>query len=261
MACVARQARISILTMKTHFIFGVLLLFFTAAALGVSDSDPLPSADAVVARMLAQDAHRRMLIDGYRGMRRYVLQNKRMHKDAEMLVRVECDADGAKHFEVVNEEGWKAAHKHVLHKMLESEAEASHPQVLIKTRLSTDNYKFHMVGTEVVGLRPAYAIDLTPKRHEERLFEGRIWIDAQDYALVRAEGKPAKNPSFWTKSVHFVHTYQKSGPFWFPASTDSVTEVRIFGSTSLTINYFDYAPNPLQAPETASASAPGAPTQ
>jgi len=198
--------------MKTHFIFGVLLLFFTATAFGVSDGDPLPGADAVVARMLAQDAQRRMLFDGYRGMRRYVLQNKRMHKDAEMLVRVECDTDGAKHFEVVDEQGWKAAHKHVLHKMLESEAEASHPQVLIRTRLSTDNYEFHMVGTEVAGVRPAYAIDITPKRHEERLFEGRIWIDAEDYALVRAEGKPAKNPSFWTKSVHFVHTYSEERP-------------------------------------------------
>jgi hypothetical protein len=53
--------------------------------------------------------------------------------------------------------------------------------------------------------------------------------------------------------VQFTHTYQKSGPFWFPASTESVTEVRIFGSTSLTINYFDYTPTPLEAPLSASA--------
>jgi len=243
--------------MRTQFIFGALLLLFTATAFGVSDGDPVPSADAVVARMSAHDTQRQTLTDGYLGMRQYVLQNKRMQKHAEMLVRVECDADGTKHFEVVDEDGWKAAHKHVLRKMLESEAEASHPQVRIKTRLSTDNYQFHMAGTEMLGGRPAYAIDITPKRHEERLFEGRIWIDAEDYALVRAEGKPAKNPSFWTKSVHFVHSYQKSGLFWFPASTDSVTDVRIFGSTNLTINYFDYAPNSLQRPETASAAAPG----
>src|SRR5271157_5035920 len=120
-----------------------LLLLLTATALSASEATPLPSAEEVVTKMLAQDAQRRTLIDGYRGMRRYVLQNTRMHKNAEMLVRVECDADGTKHFEVVDEEGWKAAHKHVLHKMLESEAEASHPQVLIKTRLSTDNYEFH----------------------------------------------------------------------------------------------------------------------
>ena len=42
-----------------------------------------------------------------------------------------------------------------------------------------------MVGRHVVDGRPTYAIDVTPKRNEERLFAGRIWIDAQDYALVQ----------------------------------------------------------------------------
>jgi len=247
--------------MRAHFIIGALLLLFTAAASGMPDGGPLPSADAVVARMLVRDAQRQTLIEGYRGNRRYILENKRMQKHAEMLVRVECDADGTKHFEVVDEQGWKAAHKHVLRKMLESEAEASRPQLRMKTRLSVENYDFHMVSSELVGGRMAYAIDIVPKRREERLFAGRIWIDAEDYALVRAEGKPAKNLSFWTRSVHFVHRYQKSGPFWFPVSTESVTEVRLFGSTSVTIDYFDYAPKPLAGAETAGGAARGPVTQ
>jgi len=78
-------------------------------------------------------------------------------------------------------------------------------------------------------------------------------VDAEDFAMVRAEGNPAKNPSFWTKSVHFVHTYQKSGAFWFPLATESETEARLFGTTDLTIEYFDYKPNaqgnPVQVAE------------
>jgi hypothetical protein len=62
-------------------------------------------------------------------------------------------------------------------------------------------------------------------------------------AIVRIEGKAAKSPSFWIKSVHFVHTYQKSGSLWLPVSDRSVTDARILGSTELTIEYFDYAPN------------------
>ena len=240
--------------MRANFIFGAFLLLFTAAAPGVSDDNLSPTADAVVTKVLAKDAQRQTLIDGYRGMRRYVLENDRMQKHAEMLVRVQCDADGTKHFEVVDEQGWKAAQKHVLHKMLESEAEASQPQIRLKTRLSPENYELRMAGRELLGGRMAYAINVIPRRHEERLFEGRSWIDAEDYALVRAEGKPARNPSFWTRSVHFVHTYRKSGLFWFPISTESVTEVRIFGSTNLTITYFDYTPNQLQSPNTASAA-------
>ena len=248
--------------MKNQFIiFGTFLLLFTVTAVGVSESDAFPSADVLVARMLAHNTQRQRQLAGYHGMRQYVLENERMKKRAEMVVRVQGDADETKHFEVVSEEGWKAAQKHVLAKMLATEAETSSPEMRLKTRLGPENYHLHLAKTELLGDRMAYVIDVVPKRQDERLFEGQIWIDAQDYALAKVEGKPAKNPSFWTSSVHFVHTYQKRGPFWFPVSTESVTDVRIFGATSLTIHYFDYTPNLLQTAETASAASRGGLTQ
>lgn len=239
--------------MKNLFI--ALLLLFTSTAFGASEVDRLPSAEVVVARMLLHNAERQAQFPGYRGMRRYVLENDRMNKHAEMLVRVVGDADETKHFEVVSAEGWKAAQKHVLQKMLESEAKSSSPALRLKSRLSPENYEFQMASTALLGDRKDFVIDVVPRRRDERLFEGRIWIDAQDYALARVEGRPAKNPSLWIRSVHFVHTYQRSGQFWFPASTESVTEVRIFGATSLNIKYFDYAPNLMKPiPESASAA-------
>ena len=69
---------------------------------------------------------------------------------------------------------------------------------------------------------------------------GRIWVDALEYAIVRIEGQPAKNPSFWINSVQFVHNYEKSGSFWLAVSDRSETEARIFGSTEVTIEYFNY---------------------
>src|ERR1700757_844141 len=142
--------------MRAQCIFGVFLLLLTATALSAPDGDPLPAADTVVARMLAHEDQRQMLAAGYHGMRRYVLDNKRMHKHAEMIVRVQCDADGTKHFEVVDVQGGKGANKHVLHKMLESEAEASAPQLRLKSRLSQENYEFRMARTVLLGGRPAY---------------------------------------------------------------------------------------------------------
>jgi len=95
-----------------------------------------------------------------------------------------------------------------------------------------------------------------------------ICPEALDHALsqkfsqeVFQSGSQIRVIQFWTRSLHFVHTYRKSGPFWFPTSTDSVTEVRVFGSTNLTINYFDYTPNPVQMHETASATVRGDLTQ
>jgi len=235
--------------MRFHFLISIAMLSVLADASAAAQDPSLPKADEVIGQMVAGDAQRMISFEGYEGMRRYILVNEHMHKRAEMLVRVSGDPDGTKHFEVVTETGWKAAQKHVLRKMLESESEASRPEVRVKTRLSTDNYEFQIAGTERSGERVVYAIDIRPKRREKYLFEGRIWVDAQDFALVRAEGNHAKNPSFWTKSVHFVHTYQKSGAFWFPLTTEGVTDARLFGTTDLTIEYFEYKPNKSTTPE------------
>jgi hypothetical protein len=217
-------------------------LVLLASPLLVRAQDTFPSADEIVARMGAHDAERQLAMEGYEGMRKYILENEGRHKHAEMIVRVNGDPDGTKHFEIVSEDGWKAAHNHVLRKMLDSEAETSRPEERAKSRLNADNYNFQLVGVEAVGDRPAYVLELAPKRKEKYLFQGRIWVDTEDYALVRAEGNPAENPSFWTKSTHFVHRYGKNGPVWFPVSTQSVTDVRIFGTTYLNIEYFDYMP-------------------
>lgn len=228
--------------MKIRMYLTTLILFAAPSLCSAGEGPNPPSAGDVVARMLASDALRQQSLSGYEGARRYVLVNDHMHKRAEMVVRVTGDPDGTKHFEIVSETGWKAAQKHVLRKMLESEEEASRPEARSKARLSLDNYEFQIVGMEELDARSAYAIDVSPKRKDKYLFRGRIWVDAEDYALVRADGNPAKNPSFWTKSVHFTHTYQKSGTFWFPSTTDSLTDARIFGATALKIEYFDYKP-------------------
>ena len=227
--------------MKTHLIVSALLLM-QALPVAAQDSATTPTAKEIVTRMTAHDLARQSSIEGYAGMRRYVLENQKVHKRAEMLVQVLGDKDGTKHFEVVPEDGWRAAHKHVLDKMLESETETSRPDKRAGARLNSENYDFSLSGTELTAGHTAYVLEVRPKRSEKYLFEGRIWVDAEDYALVRAKGKPAKKPSFWTKSIHFVQIYQKCGPVWFPLSTQSVTEAHLFGITDVSIEYFDYAP-------------------
>jgi hypothetical protein len=241
--------------MKNCFTLAASILFLAASAAAADDPGTLPTAAEIVAQMGARDLQRQVAMEGYAGMRRYVLENHHLNKRAEMLVQVQGDPDGTKHFAVVSEEGWKAAHKHVLHKMLESESESSRPELRARARLNPENYDFELVGTEIVADRNAFVLQITPKRKEKYLFRGRIWVDAEEYALVRAEGHPAKNPSFWTKSTHFVQMYQKSGPLWFPLSTQSVTEAHIFGTTDVNIDYFDYAPKSQHLPDNAIMSA------
>ncbi len=233
--------------MKTHLLLSAFLLM-QALPVAAQDSATNPTADEIVTRMTAHDLARQSSIEGYAGMRRYVLENQKFHKRAEMLVQVQGDKDGTKHFEVVSEDGWKAAHKHVLYKMLESETETSRPEKRAGARLNSENYEFSLIGTELAAGRTAYVLEVRPKRSDKYLFEGLISVDAEDYALVRAEGKPAKKPSFWTKSIHFLQVYQKCGPVWFPLSTQSVTEAHLFGTTDVSIEYFDYSPKMPNSP-------------
>jgi hypothetical protein len=147
--------------MRIHFL--LIVSSITAFAEKPVAAQQMPATDAkeIVVQMLAHDAQRQASTEGYFGMRRYILRNEQMHKCAQMTVRVKGDPDGTKHFDIVSEEGWKAAQKHVLSKMLESEEETSRPAEKPKTRLSPDNYDFQLVGTERTGERTSYEIEVT----------------------------------------------------------------------------------------------------
>jgi hypothetical protein len=218
----------------------IVLSAVTTASSQISDS--LPSADDVVAKMLRGDVERRSELTGYTALRRYVAVNN--DRRAEMVARVDCSPDGTKQFTIISEEGSSAIRKHVFYKMLSEESEASRRETRDGSRITPANYKFDMVGQDTLETGPAYVLAIVPKTEDRHLINGRIWVNAKDYSIVRIEGQPARSPSFWVHNVHFVHTYQRVGQFWFASSTRSTSEVRIFGRSELTIENSDYALNP-----------------
>jgi outer membrane lipoprotein-sorting protein len=223
--------------------FFTLAVVLSAATIATAQTDdPLPSAEDVVAKMMQFDAQRQSQLTGYTAIRHYVAVNK--NRRAEMLVHVDCASDGAKQFTVLSEEGSGSIRKHVFHKLLSEETEASRHGTRNSTRLIPANYDFQFVGQEKLETGFAYVLQVSPKTANKYLINGKIWVDANDYSIVRIEGQPARNPSFWVRNVHFVHTYEKVGPFWFASATHTESEVRIFGSSELTIENSDYTLNP-----------------
>jgi hypothetical protein len=220
-------------------VFSTLAISLVAATMAAAQvSDPLPSAGDILVKMAQLEAQRQSEMTGYAAMRRYTAVNKSRH--AEMLVRVSCDSSGAKQFSVVSEEGSSSIRKYVFHKLLSEETEASRRGMRSGTRLVPENYNFQVVGREALETGPAFVMEVSPKSASKYLILGKIWVDANDYSIVRIEGQPARNPSFWVRSVHFVHTYQKVGKFWFASSTQTTSEIRIFGDSQLTIETSDY---------------------
>jgi hypothetical protein len=229
------------LTLQRAF-FPPAIVFFVTTIASAQTGNPLPSAEDVVAKMMQFDTQRQSELTGYTATRHYVAVNK--SRRAEMLVHVDCGSDGAKQFTVLSEEGSGSIRKHVFHKLLSEETEASRHGTRNSTRLTPANYDFQFVGQEKLGTGPAYVLQVSPKTANKYLIDGKIWVDANDYSIVRIEGQPARNPSFWVRSVHFVHTYEKVGPFWFASATHTKSEIRIFGSSELTIENSDYTLNP-----------------
>ena len=81
---------------------------------------------------------------------------------------------------------------------------------------------------------------VVPKEKRKFLFKGRIWVNGRNFAITRIEGQPAKTLSWWTTKVNFVYQYKRVGEFWLPALNKTITHVRIFGRSLLTIQYADY---------------------
>ena len=226
-----------------HSLFALTLIVADASNAG------LPSADEIVAKMVQRDDERRSELQGYTSVRRYVLENVKHHKQAEMLVRMVYRKDGSKEFDVISSSGWGGARKHVFPRLLEAETEASRPGGSEDSRITPQNYSFTMLRADEFNDRKAYVIKVVPKKEKKYLMRGTIWLDAEDFAIVRMEGEPAKNPSFWTKRVQFEHKYEKHGPYWLAKSDSSISDVRVFGSTQLRIDYFDYIVNDAAAVE------------
>lgn len=85
-----------------------------------------------------------------------------------------------------------------------------------------------------------------PRTRSKYLFRGRLWVNPRSFAVQRIEGEPAQSPSFWVKRTHFVHEYSQFGDFWFPVRHSSEADLRLFGRSSLVIEYSDYVWQPAE---------------
>jgi hypothetical protein len=85
-----------------------------------------------------------------------------------------------------------------------------------------------------------YVLGVKPRTKGKFLYNGRIWVDAEDFAVTRLEAQPAKNPSFWTKHSEIEEVYMQVGDFWLSARNHSITKIRFGGSAELTIQYQNY---------------------
>ena len=229
-----------------------------------SVKDPPLPVQVVVENLQRKNALRAAALTRFEGTRIYRVQYRGFPSDhdAEMVVHVTFHAPSSKEFTVVSQTGSKFIGDRIFKKLLEGEQEAANEENRKRSALSTENYEFTMAGYEDSPEGGCYILDLLPKTKNKFLYRGKIWVDAKDFAVVRIEAEPAKNPSFWIKKTDVSHKYVKVDDFWLPAENHSESVIRLGGKATLSIEYRDYKiveATPLNQPEHAQTMATAKP--
>jgi hypothetical protein len=202
---------------------------------------PLP-VEQVARKLEEKNSQRAAALDEFSSTRIYRMQYHGFpsDRDAEMVVTFTYHAPQSKEFHVVSQTGSKFVIEHVFKKLLEGEQEAANQENREHTALSRENYNFTSAGYESTPDGPQYVLNLLPKTKNKFLYRGKIWVDAKDFAVVRIEGEPARNPSFWIKKTEVRHRYIKVNDFWLPAENHTESVIRLGGRAILSIEYKDY---------------------
>jgi outer membrane lipoprotein-sorting protein len=208
------------------------------------------TGDDVIARMLERNLLRKEQLKRYSAVRTYEIRNLEGKVAAQAAVRVDYQAPDKKIFSKTSEKGSRIVRHLVFDRLIQSESDTSSGREHHDSAITTANYTFTLAGEEEVGRYHCFILEATPKRKDKYLFEGKIWIDAEDFAVVKIAGHPAKKPSFWINRADFVRQYQRIDGFWLPCRDETSVEVKIYGRRMFTVDHQQYvinSANPLQA--------------
>jgi len=201
------------------------------------------SPEAIVQKMNEWEGRRTQQLRESHGTRRYVLTNERWNKNAEMQVEAHYQRGQGKSFRMLAATGSEDIQNRVFKKLLETETEASKSADLDPSEITVARYNLKLLGQEVIDGRKCYVLQINPKHKSKFLIEGKAWIDAAEYGLVRLEGRPSASVSFWVGRPFITQNFAKVGDQWLASSNHSIAESRLFGRTELHIEYTRYSVN------------------
>ena len=234
----------------------VAVAMFAADAKAQTNAEGLPNLESpieplrpgitesrVLAELAAHNEQRRTALHDYTVLRTYQVIDLMGKVHAEEIGRMEFLSPDKKAFTVTSESGSVLVRHMALNPLINSEIETAAGREHHDSAISADNYSLNLLGEQQVGPYHCFVAEVLPKRRDKYLFEGKLWIDVEDYSVVRIEGHPAKKLSFWILRADFLRQYQKIDRFWLPQKDQTLVQVRLYGKKVLTIDHRDYVVN------------------
>jgi hypothetical protein len=170
----------------------------------------------------------------YRALRHIEANNPHFGQSAWMDAWTEFDNKNGFRYEIVAEGGSGYIRSKVLRAALDGEQKmwlAREPQ---RASFNHDNYEFEKAAPSPDGLTE---VGVKPRRKDVLLVEGAIFLEPDDGAIARIEGRLSKAPSFWTRKVEIVRRYERMGGVRVPVSIESVAHVLIAGRSTFRMTY------------------------
>jgi len=238
----------------------VAVAMFAATAKAQTSGEGLPNLEApveplrpgltesqVFAELASHNEKRKTALHDYTVLRTYQVIDLKGKVHAEEIGRMEFFSPDKKAFIVTSESGSGLVRHMALNPLINSEIEAAAGKEHHDSAISADNYSLNLLGEQQLGPYRCFVAEAVPKRRDKYLFEGKVWIDVNDYSVVRIEGHPAKKLSFWIQHADFVRQYQKIDAFWLPEKDQTHVQVRMYGKKILNIEHRNYVVNAGQS--------------
>jgi hypothetical protein len=128
----------------------------------------------------------------------------------------------------------------VINRVLQQEVDRTEKEDNTQTAISERNYKFTYKGESEIEGRSVHVYQAKPRGILPGLFKGHIYLDVLTGALLRAEGKLVKSPSFFIKKIDFVTDYADLDGFSMPIHVHSEADARIIGRVVMDISTTGY---------------------
>jgi len=219
---------------------GYIFLILTANPLGAQTSvtpPPLPSAQDILDRMMVRNAWQDQMLLEFRALRKFYAANLRFNTDSTMFVQTVFRRPDQLQSTVKSSQGSTFIRSQVFDKILAAENETRAKKDKQQVDIIPMNYDFALVGADVCERRSCYRMRISPKRRDKYSLDGEVWIDAEDYSIVRIHGAPARRPSIWTLKTEIDRRYRKVAGIWLPERMDSSSNIMVAGHSVLSIEY------------------------
>jgi hypothetical protein len=219
----------------THHHSSHLALTMTfATALGAAGwlGAPVRAAEetTLIQRVVAQTTQTRVALRATRELRAGTVSGKHQ---GWMTVETTLSPSGAFAWNVLEEGGSERTREKVLYALLKGEADACRSGERDGAALTPANYEFTLLPSSKAG---QMQIQLKPRRLDPKLIDGVLTVNSDGYP-VRLEGKLAKSPSFWVKSISIVKHYSRFAGISLPTSIESLADLKMFGRSTFTMRY------------------------